>query len=269
MERITSTKNPRVKEWASLKHKKYREQKGLFFIEGTRLVEDALRSNAPVETLLLSEGKRETGKIEEIIHTANALGIELIEVNDAVISHVTDTQSPQGVVAIVRHYEHKLEESIQGQRDALYLALEQIQDPGNLGTMIRTADAVGATGVLIGSGSVDLYNPKVVRATMGSLFHLPVFEVELMNVLPALKERGIQLIGTSVQADQTVYDIDLTGNVVFVIGSEAHGLSEEVRKLLDTEVNIPMPGSAESLNAAIASAVILYEAVRQRMRSLA
>jgi RNA methyltransferase, TrmH family len=266
MERITSTKNARVKEWASLKQKKYREQKGLFFIEGTRLVEEAFRSGAPVETLLLSDSKRETGKLDEIIHMANDHGVEMIEVNDAVISHVTDTQTPQGVVAIVRYYEHDLEQSIQGKRDALYLALEQIQDPGNLGTMIRTADAVGATGVFIGLGSVDLYNPKVVRATMGSLFHLPVFEVDLLNVLPALKERGIQVIGTSVQADQTVYDVDLTGNVVFVIGSEAHGLSEEMRMLVDTEVNLPMPGSAESLNAAVASAVILYEAVRQRMR---
>jgi TrmH family RNA methyltransferase len=265
MERITSSRNPRVKEWASLKLKKYRDQTGRFLIEGTRLVEDALRSGAPVETVLLSDDKRQKGMLEEIARLARQAGAELVEVTDAVIGHVADTKTPQGVAAVVRQAAQDLQSIFRGKPNALYLVLEQIQDPGNLGTMIRTADAVGAAGVFIGSGSVDLYNPKVVRATMGSLFHLPVWEADLLFVLPWMKQQGIRVVGTSVQAERTVFDVDLTGNVALVVGSEAHGLSDAVRQLLDVDVRLPMPGSAESLNAAIASAVVLYEALRQRL----
>lgn len=265
MEQITSTKNSRVKEWGSLKQKKFRDQKGLYLIEGTRLVGDALRAAAPVQTLLVSREKMDSGKLDEVINRAYSLGVELIEVTDAVIEHVTDTKTPQGVVAIVEKYKHHINDYIKGKKDGLYVALDQIQDPGNLGTMIRTADAVGATGVFVGSGSVDLYNPKVVRATMGSLFHLPIFERDLPSVLSLLKKEGIQIIGTNAHTGQSVYDSDLTGGIALLIGSEAHGLSPGLQDILDREVVLPMPGQAESLNAAVAAGVILYEALRQRI----
>jgi len=263
MEQITSTKNNKVKTWASLKQKKFREQTGLYLAEGIRLVEEAVESNAPIEEVLLS-GDIDGGKFDKILNGAVSMGAKLYEVNESVLEHVSDTQSPQGVIAVLRKTEGDVNAFIANKEQPLYLVLDAIQDPGNLGTMIRTADAIGATGILLGKSCVDLYNPKVVRATMGSLFHLPIFTADLAQLLPALKERGVNIVGTSVDAEQAVYQSNLTGATALVIGSEAHGLTPDIQALVDTQVVLPMPGRAESLNAAIAASVVLYEALRQR-----
>ncbi|MFC4766940.1 TrmH family RNA methyltransferase [Effusibacillus consociatus] len=264
MERITSTRNSRVKDWAALKQKKYRDQTNLFFIEGIRLVEDALESQAPLETILVLDDLIPTGRLDRIVNGTHSLGIELIEVNQAVLEHVADTKTPQGVIAIGRQYQHNKEGLIASKTNPLYLVLDNIQDPGNLGTMIRSADAVGAAGVFVGSGSVDLYNPKVIRATMGSLFHLPVIEVSLRELFPLLRQHDVTVIGASTGAEEELYAVDLTGGTAIVIGSEAHGISGEIRQQIDKWISLPMPGKAESLNAAIASSIILYETLRQR-----
>ena len=263
MEQMTSVKNARVKNWASLKQKKFREQSGLYLAEGLRLVEEAVESGAPIEDILIS-GEIGSGKFDRIINGAAASGARLYEVNDMIIEHVADTKTPQGVVAVVRKTEGDPYAFIANKERPLFLVLDGLQDPGNLGTMIRTADAVGATGVFVGANSVDLYNPKVVRATMGSLYHLPVFQLDLIDLLPKLKESGAKVIGTAVEEAQPVFQEDLSGAVALVIGSEAHGVSDAVRALTDANVMLPMPGKAESLNAAIASSVNLYEAIRQR-----
>ncbi|BCJ88092.1 TrmH family RNA methyltransferase [Effusibacillus dendaii] len=264
MELITSAKNNRVKDWAALKQKKFRDQTGFFIIEGIRLVEDALESNAPIEVVLLAEDLIVSGKADKIINLSDSLQIEQIKVSQAVIENVADTKTPQGVVAVARQYQHQPAGLIESRKQSLFLAIDSIQDPGNLGTMIRSADAVGAGGVFVGKGSVDLYNPKVVRATMGSLFHLPVMEVNLDELFPLLKRHDVTIIGTSVDHHEDIYSVDLTGSIAIVIGSEAHGISEEIRRHIDRWMSLPMPGKAESLNAAIASSVVLYEALRQR-----
>jgi TrmH family RNA methyltransferase len=188
----------------------------------------------------------------------------MYEVNDMIIEHITDTKSPQGVVAIVEQTKGDPLAFTAKKENPLYLVLDGIQDPGNLGTMVRSADAVGATGIFLGKSCVDLYNPKVVRSTMGSMYHLPIFEVDLETFLPQLKEQGVALVGTDIDAEKTIYQANLTGATAVVIGSEAHGLSDSVRALVDTEMKLPMPGQAESLNAAIAASVMMYEALRQR-----
>ena len=263
MEQITSVKNNRVKNWASLKQKKFREQSGLYLAEGLRLVEEAVESGAPIEDILIS-GDVGSGKFDRIINSATAAGTRMYEVNDMIIEHVADTKTPQGVIAVVRKTEGDPFAFIANKERPLYLVLDGLQDPGNLGTMIRTADAVGATGVFVGANSVDLYNPKVVRATMGSLYHLPVFQLGLIDLLPKLKAVGVNVVGTAVENGVPVFRADLSGAVALVIGSEAHGVSDAVAALTDANVTLPMPGGAESLNAAIASSVILYEALRQR-----
>ncbi|GAX90655.1 rRNA methyltransferase [Effusibacillus lacus] len=265
MDRITSTRNDRVKEWASLNQKKFRDRTGRFLIEGIRLVEDALESDAPLETVLVLEELLPTGRLDRIVNLANSLNIELIHVTQAVIDHLSDTKSPQGVIAVGHQFHHDPEGLISRRETPLYLVLDNIQDPGNLGTMIRSADAVGADGVFVGEGSVDLYNPKVVRATMGSLFHLPVMEVRLTDILPILKQHRVTVTGTSTDAVSPHFASDLSGSAAIVIGSEAHGISEEIRHMIDMWISLPMPGKAESLNAAVASSVILYEALRQRL----
>lgn len=264
MERITSTRNSRIKDWAALKQKKFREQTGLFLIEGIRLVEDALESQTPIEAVLVQDDLIPSGRLDKVLNTAHSIDVDLFEVNDVVIEYVADTRTPQGVIAIGRQYRHEREGLIAGKNNSWYLVADNIQDPGNLGTMIRSADAVGAGGVFIGKGSVDLYNPKVVRATMGSLFHLPVMETPLDELFTLLKENNVTVIGASTEAEKGLYSEDLTGGIAIVIGSEAHGISEEIRQHIDKWVALPMPGKAESLNAAIASSVILYEALRQR-----
>ncbi|WP_018130779.1 TrmH family RNA methyltransferase [Effusibacillus pohliae] len=264
MERITSSRNSRVKEWAALKQKKFRDQTGRFLIEGIRLVEDAVESGAPLETVLILEELLPTGRVDRILNGSLSLGAELIQVNQAVIEHVADTRTPQGVIAIGQQYQHDWQGLLAARQNPLYLVADAVQDPGNLGTMIRSADAVGATAVFVGTGSVDLYNPKVVRATMGSLFHLPIVEVSLPELLPILREHQVTVIGTSTDVETDLYSQDLAGGIAVVIGSEAHGISEEIRQAIDRWLSIPMPGKADSLNAAISSSVILYEALRQR-----
>jgi TrmH family RNA methyltransferase len=263
LEQITSVKNNRVKSWAALKQKKYRTQTGLYIAEGVRLVEEAVIAGAPVEAILLS-GDLQSGRYDKIITRVVSLGAEVYEVTEQVLAHVADTKTPQGVVAIVRQTAGDPTAFLQNKTNPLYLVLDGIQDPGNLGTMIRTADAVGATGVFLGTNCVDLYNPKVVRATMGSLFHLPLFEVDLEQFLPLIKAQGVSVVGTATQAEKTVFQHDFTKGTALVIGSEAHGMSDSVAALVDQNISLPMPGQAESLNAAIASSVMLYEALRQR-----
>lgn len=264
MELITSVKNNRVKAWASLKQKKFRNSTGLYLLEGVRLVEEAIDAGAPIEEILVS-GDQTSGRFDRIITGATGMGVALYDVAESVLEHVADTQSPQGVIAIVKKSEGDPYAFMANKDKPLYLVLDGIQDPGNLGTMIRTADAVGATGVFVGSTCVDVYNPKVVRSAMGSMFHLPVFEVELGELLPKLREQGVSVVATTVDAQQTVFAADFAGAVALVIGSEARGVSTEIAGLVDTQVTLPMPGQAESLNAAIAASVMLYEALRQRL----
>ncbi|ARU59654.1 hypothetical protein CBW65_00290 [Tumebacillus avium] len=262
-EQITSVKNNRVKDWAALKQKKYRSQTGLYIAEGTRLVEDAVASGAPIDAILLS-GDLQSGRFDKIINGLASLGTQVYEVAEQVMEHISDTKTPQGVIAVIRQLEGDPNDFLDNKTNPLYLVLDGIQDPGNLGTMIRTADAVGATGVFLGKTCVDLYNPKVVRATMGSMYHLPVFEVDLELFLPAMKRQGITVVGTAIDADKTVFQHDFTQGTALVIGSEAHGLSAAMADAVDQNISLPMPGKAESLNAAIASSVMMYEALRQR-----
>jgi len=155
-------------------------------------------------------------------------------------------------------------EALLGAEGALIVAVDGVQDPGNLGTIIRSADAVGATGVLLGRGTVDLYNPKSIRSTMGSLFHLPVADCDLLEWLPQAQARGMQTLGTSLAATASCYDVDLRHSTCIVLGNESRGISAEVERLVTQRIIIPMSGRSESLNVAMAATVLLFEASRQR-----
>ncbi|MGN7382352.1 TrmH family RNA methyltransferase [Paenibacillus sp. SAFN-117] len=257
---ITSVNNLRVKQWAQLLGRKGRDEQNKYLIEGTHLVQEALRSNEPVETVLYS---MERGLPPELKDNDRAGREEWIAVTEAVLSKVTDTRTPQSVAAIVR----KREESAEGLlslSDGLVVVVDGIQDPGNLGTIIRAADAAGASGVVLGQGTVDLYNPKTIRATMGSLFHLPVVQAELAPLLRKAGDRGIQLLNTSLNASKTCYETDFRQATWIILGNEGAGVSEEVSRLANHNVIIPMRGRAESLNVAMAGTILLYEALRQR-----
>jgi len=257
---LTSASNPRVKSWSALLTKRGREEQGKFLLEGTHLTVEALKAEMPVQTVLFS---LERGKPAELAAFSDAPGVEWVGVSDAILAKCTETQTPQGIVAVCGKIGQSAE-SVLSRKEGLVIAVDGVQDPGNLGTIIRSADAVGATGVLLGRGTVDLYNPKTVRATMGSMFHLPVAECDLKELLPAAKRQGIQLVGTRLGASKHCYEVDMRQSTWFIVGNEGKGLDPEIEAYVTTDVMIPMRGQAESLNVAMATTVLLYEAMRQR-----
>lgn len=260
MASITSIHNPRVKLWASLLQKKGRDEIGCFLVEGVQSIKEALQSEADVLTVLYHEER----PIPDDLIPYRQTG-DWIAVAESVLRKCSDTEQPQGVIAIVKKLSFQDgNEDILRTSTPLIIALDGVQDPGNVGTIIRSADAVGADAVILGKGSVDLYNPKTVRSTMGSLFHLAVLEADLMELLPKWKEWGIHLFGAGLNGSVSCYEAKLNEGVCWVMGNEARGLSPEVKAWLDSEVTIPMPGRSESLNVAMAATVLLFETMRQR-----
>lgn len=255
---ILSLQNARVKAWAQLQEKKHRDKQNKYVIEGIHLVQEALLSGVEIECIAYDY---EQGIPHELKQLQNTIGVEWIGVTQAIISKVSHTSTPQPVFAVVRKEKMTWNHL---EKDKLVIVLDGLQDPGNVGTIIRSADASGAGGVILGKGCADLYNPKTLRSTMGSLFHIPVVEGDLTDILPQARESGTRLVTTSLEGKTTAYHYDFTGSCWLVIGSEGSGVSAEVAALVDDAIIIPMPGKAESLNAAMAASVLLFEALRQR-----
>jgi len=262
---ISSVQNERVKQWASLLDKKYRDRSGQFLVEGVHLVLEALKGNADVKAIIYDT---ERGIPAELKHeretndSAATLGLEWIQASRSVMAKCTGTDTPPPVFAILSKLSSDTAALFKS--NCLVVVLDGVRDPGNAGTIIRSADAVGANAVILGKGCVDLYNPKTVRSTMGSLFHLPIIEGDLLELMPKAKTAGIKLVGTSLQAENTCYSYDWTQSTWLLMGSESEGLSSQVSELVIESVIIPIVGQAESLNVAMAATVLLYEGLRQR-----
>ena len=258
---IVSHQNTRVKEWASLQEKKHRDKVHKYIVEGVHLVQEALMAEADVECLAYDMDKGVPAELKGLLQSVQ--GMEVIGVTAAIISKCSSTNTPQPVFAIVRKEQHGVE-AILSKPDSLVVVLDGVQDPGNVGTIIRSADAAGADGVILGHGCADIYNPKTIRSTMGSMFHLPVVEGDLADILPQAADRGALLVSTSLQGEQSCYQHDFHGSQWLLIGSEGKGISPETAQLVDKSIIIPMAGRAESLNAAMAATILLFEAMRQR-----
>lgn len=253
---LTSLQNPKLKALRSLHSRKGRKQAGCFMLETTKLVHEALKSNWPLDEVFATE--------EWVAKYGTPNGVPLTLVADRLFSQLATTETPEGVVAVARLPQEA--ELPLPTPTAFYVVADALQDPGNLGTIIRTADAVGATAVLVGPGTVDPYSPKVVRATMGSLFHLPVLvRSSLYEDLGRLKAQGVSVFATALRTDRSLYDLDLGGPLAWLVGNEGAGLTPEAQAFATEAVSIPMPGEAESLNASVATAVCLYETLRQRL----
>ncbi len=259
--RITSVSNPVIKELKSLHEKKGRRNLGAFLLEGLRLVDDAVSSGAAIRYFVVSDSF-----VEKSLEVVNGKpGIRVITLPDDLFSRVSETQSPQGIMAVVDIPDYDVETILAGLNRIM--VLENLQDPGNLGTIIRSADACGFDGVLLSKDSVDPHNPKVVRSTMGSLFRIPILIPEdLYASLKRLQERGIRVKAAHPREALPCWEADLTGNLALVIGNEGNGLSEELLKIADDRIMIPMEGGAESLNASSAASILLYESMRQKSR---
>ncbi|KQN98893.1 TrmH family RNA methyltransferase [Paenibacillus sp. Leaf72] len=274
---LTSIQNDRVKQWASLLDKKYRDRLGKFIIEGVHLVQEAFAAGAAIEAVMYDaerglpeelrkmaeQGGRGSGYAGSAAESAGiGASVEWIQAARPVMAKCSGTDTPPPVFAVVRKLEAADDALFSA--NGLVVVLDGVRDPGNVGTIIRSADAVGANGVVLGKGCADLYNPKTVRSTMGSLFHLPIIEADLTELLPAAQDRGFALVGTSLEASHTCYSYDWTAPTWLLLGNESEGLSASSLEAADETVIIPMHGRAESLNVAMAATVLLHEAMRQR-----
>jgi TrmH family RNA methyltransferase len=237
-----------------LEKRRARQKEHRFVVEGPHLVEEA---EDLIEFAVYSERLPILQKLEQ-------KGIDCCKVSREQFADVSEVETPQGILAVVREQKFELRDVLKGANPLAVFCVE-VQDPGNLGTIIRTADAVGATGVILSRGTVDLYNGKVIRSTMGSLFHLPIVQADdVRETIEYLKGRKIRIVATDASAKKEYYSAKYKGAAAILVGNEGAGLFEDVIKLADEVVKIPMPGKAESLNVGISTAVVLYEALRQR-----
>ncbi|MCM8711972.1 RNA methyltransferase [Clostridium sp. SYSU_GA19001] len=259
MDIIQSKDNNIIKEVKKLKEKKHRIEKKQFLIEGFRFVEEALKSKFEVPMIFLSEGALKQWKdfnIEEKLQAKT----KTFMVNDTIFKQLSATETPQGIAAVVNNRSLKMVD-----KEGFYILVDKLQDPGNLGTIIRSAHAAGALGILLTKGTVDVYNEKTLRSTMGSIFNVPIFEDSNLSKIKELKSKGFKLVVSSLDEAQNFYEVNLTEKVVIAVGNEGAGVSKEVYELEDVKVKIPMPGEAESLNAAVAASIMMFEIVRQKL----
>lgn len=254
---ITSTSNQQVKNLLQLQKKsKVRKEQGVFVVEGVKMFREA-----PADWIVKTYVSQEFLKKEE----ASVLkGREYEIVEDRVFKTMSDTMTPQGILAIVRQPASSLEKLLTDPAP-FFMVLENIQDPGNLGTILRTAEGAGVTGILMSRDTVDIFNPKTIRSTMGSVYRVPFLYVEdICKTVRELKNKGISTYAAHLKGTGSYDEQDYTKGTAFLIGNEGNGLTDELANLADTYIRIPMYGKVESLNAAIASAVLMYEAQRQR-----
>ncbi len=258
---IESMNNAQVKRIVKLKKSsRFRRQERVFIVEGFKMAEEGL-IHGLVQTMYVAESAGE----EYFSKLSHTIGKENIEwVSDAVFRQFSDTASPQGVLAVVRMPEYDREKML-AEEGAALVCLEDIQDPGNLGTIIRTAEGAGMSGVVLSRGCVDLFNPKVVRSTMGALYRMPYYITEdLSTEVECLKRRGFQMAAARLDAELDFTHADYRGKTGLLIGNEARGLCSETTEKADVGVKIPMEGQLESLNAAVSAALLMYEIHRQR-----
>ena len=255
---IKSTANAQVKNLTQLiKKSKARTEQGVYIVEGVKMFLEAPRNE--IVKAYVSEELYEKGTINGYLES---ISYEILK-ND-VFNHVADTKTPQGVLCVLKQKKYSLEELARG-KNPLMLVLENLQDPGNLGTMMRTAEGAGVTGVLLSRGCVDIYNPKTIRSTMGSIYRVPFrYTDDLMADMDKLHEKGIRTYAAHLKGKGYYDEESYQGPTAFLIGNEGNGLSEELSNKAKQYIKIPMEGQLESLNAAVAAAILMYEASRQR-----
>lgn len=259
---ITSTSNVQIKQiTALLKKSKERKEQKAFVVEGRKMFEEICQDKSRVIKTYFSDSY-----VKEQYSGRSLPEVPYEIVADSVFDAMAETVTPQGVLAIVRMPEYSLQEMIKNA--GTLVLLENLRDPGNLGTIIRTAEAAGVSGVILSRESVDIYNPKVIRSTMGAVYRVPFLYVEdFMALLAELRAEDVRLLAAHLKGQKTFDKADYSGKVGILIGNEANGLSEEASELANEKVLIPMAGSVESLNAAVAAALLMYEAFRKQKLS--
>lgn len=262
---IQSSTNKTIKYIKSLQLKKFRDEHGSFVIEGEKLLREALAYKGYISLVLLSQSFAESERHDELTAELYDNNIPLYYADDRTFKDACETDTPQGVIAVAEKMDFSLDE-IMDKDELCMVLLHEVRDPGNAGTIIRTADACGLDAVLLSKGSVDLYNGKTIRSTMGSLFHIPVIQnLDTIETIARLKESKVTAIGADPHSAVNCIELPSYNRCMIIIGNESQGISSDVSKVLDQNVRIPMPGRAESLNAGIAASIMMYEfSVRKR-----
>jgi len=263
---ITSSSNSTIKYIKSLQMKKSRDEYNKFLIEGKKLFLEALDYNVPISMVLISQSYAESNKHQEYADALSERNIPLYYADDKVFKGACETDTPQGIIAVAAKLKYDFDSIIAKDKLSLVL-LHELRDPGNVGTIIRTADACGLDAVVISKGSSDLYKGKTIRATMGSLFHIPVIQgIDTEEIIHKLKQSGVVTIGADPHSSISCTKLPYHRKSAIIIGNESQGISSGIKDMLDINATIPMPGRAESLNAGIAASILMYELyVRKRM----
>lgn len=254
---IESKDNSLFKETKKLKDRKNRLKEKKYIIEGFRLVQESFKAKCLIDYIVVSESGLE--KLDEYLKEYLDQ-VKIYVMKNNLFSQLTSTEQPQGIIAVLN-----ITDSTDNLDGEFYLLCDKVQDPGNLGTIIRTAHAAGVTGIILTKGTVDIYNDKTIRSTMGSIFYMPVIHDNDLSFLKELKSKGFKLVATSLEESKDFFDEDLSGKIILSVGNEGNGISDEIFSLADKKVKIPMPGGAESLNVAVATSIILFEKVRQSL----
>ncbi|ELC8456481.1 RNA methyltransferase [Clostridium perfringens] len=254
---IESKNNNLFKEIKKLKEKKHRIKSNKYLIEGLRFVEEAIKSKVSIDSIIFTESFKE--KNPDLFLKINK-NIKLIQMNEALLKQLCSTENPQGIVGVINMQNKELKSG------ELVVLVDKVQDPGNMGTIIRTAHAAGAAGIVMTKGTVDIYNDKTLRSTMGSIFYIPIVEDDSLDFIKSLKKEGYKLVVSSLQGKNNFFEENLQGKVMIAVGNEGNGVSDEVYDIADIKVKIPMPGEAESLNVAVATSIMIYEKIRQSFK---
>lgn len=259
----------KLKRLSRLKTKKGRNKQGRFLIEGLRLCEEAADSFWPIDSVLFTKSFEQKTRGKELLKKLQKSNADLIPVGNQILAKLSETVTAQGIICVAETKRLPVKDLWEKNLKVI-VALDGIRDPGNVGTLIRTADAFRTDAVLLSDDTVELYNPKVVRSAMGSIFHLMIFdEVDLGETILQLKKWKFKVFGTDVKKGKSIDELDPSGKICLLIGNEAEGLNRKLLELSDEIIHIPTYGKAESLNVAVAGGILLYDITRKRMRSSA
>lgn len=261
MQVITSKDNEIIKNIKRLKEKKFRIQEHKYLIEGIKLIEEAIAENADIDTIVVCEDCIKNQELDSKL-LYEVAKYNCIYVNERIFGLITDVKNPQGILAVIKKEEES--QKINYDED-LIVILDQVQDPGNLGTILRTVDSIGLKQIIVAQGSGDMFNPKVVRSTMGAIFRVKVIESEdIQKTINEVKKHKFKIIATSLETNKSIYDVEYKKSAI-IIGNEANGVSKTLLDVSDELIKIPMLGKTESLNASVATGIVLYEYVRQKI----
>jgi len=263
--KINSPANPRIKWIRKLRDRKARQESGCFYAEGLRIVVEAAQCEVPFESLVVAPELLTSPVGKDLVAAMQARGIELLEVSPEVFKSIALKEAPVGIAAVLRQQWQALDAVRVGPGD-LWVALDEVADPGNLGTILRSSDAVGGRGVILLDHSTDPYDPTAARASMGALFSQALIKTSFEEFSAWKKANGVALFGTSDAADRDYQAVQYPDGLVVMMGSERQGLSESHQRLCDQMVRIPMVGRSDSLNLAVATGVVLYEIFNQKRK---